>query len=318
MRNNNINKMNKEKAIKHKKQIKDGMVVHPRPLGRLADVLIIVILLLAMFICVVPMWHTLMTSLSDGKLLQAHEGMVWWWVTTDGKPNFKGYIKTINYTDFAILKSYVITIMYVVGNVFFGLILNVTAGYVLYRKTKFGGVIAIFILLTMMFGGGIVPTYMVIKKLGMVGTPLSLILPGCTNAMFMIIAMNAFKQVPESTVEAAEIDGAGHFRVMFEIMLPQAMGLIMVIIINTAIMSWNSWFDASIYVTNSPELWPLQLWIKKIVADNAAIVTVAVPDWNKYLVSYCVILIATIPILMAMPFAQKQLQKGSFAGAVKG
>lgn len=301
-----------------KKANKDGMVIHPSISGRIVDVLIMVVLITCMFICLVPMWHTLMCSLSDGKQLQAHEGMVWWWVTLNGKPNFAGYFKTINYSDFAIIKSYVITLLYVAGNVFFGLILNVISGYVLYRKTKFGGVIAIFILLTMMFGGGIVPTYMVIKNLGMVGTPWALMLPGCTNAMFMLIASNAFRQVPDSTVEAAEIDGAGHFTVMFRIMLPQAMGLIMVIIINTAILSWNSWFEASIYVPNSPQLWPLQLWIKKVVADNASIVNVAVPDWNKYLVSYCVILIATVPILIAMPFAQKQLQKGSFVGAVKG
>ena len=216
------------------------------------------------------------------------------------------------------MKSYLITIMYVAGNLLFGLIFNVIGGYVLYRNTKIGGFLAIFVILTMMFGGGIVPTYMVVRKLGMVGTPWALMLPSCTNAMFIILALNAFKQVPDSTVEAAELDGAGHFTIMFRVMLPQAMGLIMVSLINTAIISWNSWFEASIYVPNNPELWPLQLWIKKIVAENASIVNVAVPDWNKYLVSYCVILIATVPILMAMPYAQKQLQKGSFVGAVKG
>lgn len=312
-----MQKSEQKTTSKRKRKHNDGMVVHPSLLGKLADVTVITILIIVMFICTIPMWHTLMSSLSDGQKLMAHDGMVWWWVTGDGKPNWAGYLKTINYGSFAILKSYLITLLYVAGNVFFGLVLNVIAGYVLYRKTMLGKFLILFVLLTMMFGGGIVPTYMVIKNLGMVGTPWSLMIPGCTNAMFMILALNAFKQVPESTVEASELDGAGHFTIMFRVMLPQAKGLIIVAMINTAILSWNSWFEASIYVSSSPELWPLQLWIKKIVAENASIVNVAVPDWNKFLVSYCVILIATVPILIAMPFAQKQLQKGSFVGAVK-
>ena len=72
-----------------------------------------------------------------------------------------------------------------------------------------------------------------------------------------------------------------------------------------------------LYVPSDKNLWPLQLWIKQIVADNATLTTATSPDWNRYLVSYCVIIIATLPVLIAMPFAQKQLQKGSLMGAVK-
>ena len=175
----------------------------------------------------------------------------------------------------------------------------------------------LFFVVSLMFNGGTVPTYMVIRTLGMTGTIWSLILPGCTNAMFIMMTMNAYKQVPYSTIESAELDGAGHFTIMFKILLPQAMGLVTVCMINTAILSWNSWFEASIYVPSNKEIWPLQLWIRQIVADNESILQAATPDWNKYLVSYCVIIIATLPVLIAMPFAQKQLQKGSLLGAVK-
>lgn len=304
-------------AAVRKRHPREGMVEHPSIGERIADVIIWCILLACMFICVLPMWHTLMASLSDGQLLIAHEGVAWTWITGDGKPNWEGYLKTISYGDFAVLKSYGITILYVVGNVLIGLVINVIGAYVLYRTPKAGPILTIFILLTMMFSGGVVPTYMVVNALGLTKTPLSLILPNCTNAMFMILVLNGFKQVPTSTVEAAEIDGAGHFTVMFRVLLPQAKGMTIVSVINTAILSWNAWFEASIYVTNQRTWWPLQLWIRQIVADNANIINAATPDWNKYLVQYCVILIATVPILIAMPFAQKLLQEGALMGAVK-
>ena len=105
---------------------------------------------------------------------------------------------------------------------------------------------------------------------------------------------------------------------MFRILLPQAMGLITVTMINTAIITWNSWFSAMLYVPSNKSVWPLQLWIKQIVADSAVLTTATTVDWNRYLISFCVIIIATVPVLIAMPFAQKQLQKGSLTGAVKG
>ena len=201
--------------------------------------------------------------------------------------------------------------------VVFGLVMNVIGAYCIFRQNKLRTFMTLFFVFSLMFNGGTVPTYMVIRTLGMTGTIWSLILPGCTNAMFIMMTMNAYKQVPYSTIESAELDGAGHFTIMFKILLPQAMGLVTVCMINTAILSWNSWFEASIYVPSNKEIWPLQLWIRQIVADNESILQAATPDWNKYLVSYCVIIIATLPVLIAMPFAQKQLQKGSLLGAVK-
>ena len=294
-----------------------GPVQKHGPGGIIADAIIYIILIACMFMAVVPMWHTVTSSLSDGQLLQAKEGLNWLWETKDGKANFAGYVKTLSYGNYAIVKSYGITLMYVAGNVLFGLIVNVIGGYVLYRKPKAYKGMTVFVMLTMMFSGGMIPLYMVVRNLHLTGTPFALMLPGCTNAMFVIVQMNAFNQVPQSTVESAEIDGAGHFITMFRIMLPQALGLTVVNTINTAIIAWNSWFDASIYVTNDRQWWPIQLWIRQIVSENQDIINVARPDWDKYLVSYCVILVATIPVLCAMPFAQKQLQKGALTGAVK-
>ena len=158
----------------------------------------------------------------------AHEGILWKWLTGDGSINLAGYERTIDYSDYAILKSYAITLLYVVGNVVFGLVMIVIGAYCIFRQNKLRTFMTLFFVFSLMFNGGTVPTYMVIRTLGMTGTIWSLILPGCTNAMFIMMTMNAYKQVPYSTIESAELDGAGHFTIMFKILLPQAMGLVTV------------------------------------------------------------------------------------------
>ena len=304
--------------MSRKPKYKEGMVVHPGPGERIADVVIIAILVLCMFIAVVPMWHTVMVSLSDGQLVIAHNGILWKWLTQDGSINLAGYERTIEYSDYAILKSYAITLLYVIGNVVFGLIMNVIGAYCIFRKNKLSTFMTLFFVFSLMFNGGTVPTYMVIRQLGMTGTIWSLMLPGCTNAMFIMMTMNAYKQVPYSTIESAELDGAGHFTIMFKILLPQAMGLVTVCMINTAILSWNSWFEASIYVPSNKEIWPLQLWIKQITADNENFLRSANPDYDRYLIQFAVIIAATLPILLLFPFFQDKLEKGVITGGVKG
>lgn len=311
------NNFQQQPAGRKVSKLRDGRVERASGMGILVDVVIIVILVAIMFICLLPFWHTLMASLSDGQLLSAHEGMLWWYISEDGAPNWGGYAKTLEYNNFAILKSYGVTLLYVAGNVLVGFVINVIAGYVLSRPTKLGKGLTVFLLFTMLFSGGVIPTYMVVKELGLLGNPLSLILPSCTNAMFVVMGMNAFKSVPEATIESAKLDGTGHFGLMFKIMLPQAMGLFIVSMINTAIIAWNAWFEASIYVTSQRDLWPLQIWIKQLSSDMANFTLQTNPDWNSYIVTYCAIIVSTIPVLLAMPTVQKQLQKGSLVGAVK-
>ena len=151
-----------------------------------------------------------------------------------------------------------------------------------------------------------------------IGTRLALIIPGCTNAMFMVMMMNAFNSVPKEMYEAARIDGAGHFRTMTQIMLPQAMNLGSVIILNSVVGQWNSWLPASIYVPNKRKLWPLQLIIKEITANNENFLQSANPDYSRYLIRYAAIVAATLPIIILFPFFQDKLEKGVIAGGIKG
>ena len=295
-----------------KRSQNDGMVEHPTVSGKIADALIVVLLCVISFCCFIPLWHVVMASISDGKTLLAHEGLLWLPV---GKVSLDGF--KLVFADSGILKGYLNTLIYVVGATTCCMLINTVGGYVLSRETKLKGILTILVMFTMMFSGGLIPTYMVIRQLGLVGTRWALIIPGCTNAFFLIMMINAFGGVPASTVEAARIDGAGHLKVLFQVMLPQTKSMSTVVILNSVVMQWNSWFNASIYVTTKRDLWPLQLWIKQIVADNSSFMLNADPDYRRYLIQYALIVVATIPILAAFPFFQKQLEAGVMGGAVK-
>lgn len=296
-----------------KRKPHSGMVEATSPGSHVANVVLGIIIFLVAFCSVVPMWHVLMSSLSDGRSLFASEGLI---LLPEGGFNLDGYALMLK--DSAILRSYVVTILYVAATALVGLVINVLGGYVLSQPSKLRGLFMALMMLSIMFSGGLIPTYMVVEKLGLVGSPLAVILPGCTNAMFVVMLMNAYLQVPKETVEAARIDGAGHLSVMFQVMLPQAKGMALVTMVNTALSAWNDWFSASIYLPRQRELWPLQLVIKDLVARNQDFLNYANPDYNRYLIQYVVIVIATLPILLLLPFFIKKLEDNMVLGAVKG
>ena len=292
---------------------KPSMVVHPSISGRIADLCIAVILAGVIFVCIIPLWHVFMASISDGRSLLSHSGTVWKPV---GEATLAGF--KLLFSDPSILSGYFNSIIYVVGGTVLGTLMNIFCGYILSRPTKLRSAMILFCVFTTMFSGGTVPTYMVIKALHMTGTRWSLIIPGCTNAIFMLLMMNAFSQVEKAYVEAAEIDGAGHLSIMFKVMWPQCKGMAMVTAINTAILKWNAWFEASIYVPNQREYWPLQLWVKSISASAEDFLKSTNPNYDKNLLQYAVIIAATLPILVAFPFFIKKLEKGMVLGGVKG
>lgn len=300
--------MDGQKGKKH-----EGMVVGSSIGGRIVNVCLGLALALVAFCSVVPMWHVLMSSVSEGRSLFASEGLV---LFPKGGFNLEGYKLILK--DASILLSYGVTVFYVVATAGLGLVLNVTGGYVLSQNSRLKPVFLGILIFATMFNGGLIPTYMVVRNLGMVGTPWAVIIPGCTNAMFVIMMMNAFLQVPQATVEAARIDGAGHISLMFQVMLPQARGFALVTTINTALSAWNAWFEASIYVPRNREWWPLQLYIRDLASRNQDFLNYANPDYNRYLIQFAVIVIATLPVLALLPFFIRKLEDNMIAGAVKG
>lgn len=302
-------------ALRKKKtqEWESHMVETPTVGDRIVDVIVYTLCALVAFCSVVPMWHVLMSSVSDGKTLLAHEGLV---ILPVGGFTLDGF--KLIFKNASVIQGFTNSILYTVGSTGLGFLLATVTGYALSRQSKLKPIVTMLIMFTMLFSGGMVPTYMVVRALGWVGTPWALIVPGCTNAMFMIMMMNSFNGVPREMYEAATIDGAGHWRTMFQVALPQAMNLGYVIILNSVVSQWNSWLPASIYVPNKKSLWPLQLWIQQITADNANFLNSANPDYSRYLIQFAVIVAATAPIVIAFPFFQDKLEKGVIAGGIKG
>ncbi len=303
-------------ALRKKKKTQEWeshMVETPTVGDRIVDVIVYTLCALVAFCSVVPMWHVLMSSVSDGKTLLAHEGLV---ILPVGGFTLDGF--KLIFKNASVIRGFTNSIVYTVGSTGLGFLLATVTGYALSRQSKLKPIVTMLIMFTMLFSGGMVPTYMVVKSLGWVGTPWALIVPGCTNAMFMIMMMNSFNGVPREMYEAATIDGAGHWRTMFQVALPQAMNLGYVIILNSVVAQWNSWLPASIYVPNKKSLWPLQLWIQQITADNANFLNSANPNYSRYLIQFAVIVAATAPIVIAFPFFQDKLEKGVIAGGIKG
>ena len=306
--------MKKAKVKKYKaNDYTSHMIENPSVFDRIVDIIVILICIMVAVCSFIPMWHVAMSSISDGKLLIVNDGLV---LKPIGEATLAGYRHL--FKNASILTGYANSLINTISATALGFFMCALTGYALSRQTKLKGFMTMFIMFPMLFGGGLVPTYMVIRSLGWVGTRWALIIPGCTNAMFMIMMMNAYNSVPASLYEAARIDGAGHFRTMLQVMLPQAMNMGSVIILQSVVMQWNSWLNAKIYVPNNKALWPLQLWINTIVADNQNFLRTSNPDYSRYLIQYAVIMAATLPLLVTFPFFQEKLEHAVIGGGVKG
>lgn len=289
-------------------------MVENRSLGsRLGTLLVTLVVIALALVAVLPMWHVIMSSISDGRTLLTYDGFA---ILPIGDITFNAYKLILKNS--SVIQGYMNTIIYVVGAVGLGLVLNVLGGYALYRQTKLNTFLSLFVMFTMMFGGGMVATFMVMDALHLTGTRMVIILQLATNSMYIVVASNAFRGVPKETVESAIIDGAGDLTIMFKVMLPQCMSLMSVTLLNTFIGAWNSWVEASIYAAQDRAKWPIQLVINEIVQQNANILSSANPNYDRYLVQFAVIVIAVIPILVAFPFFQDKIEAGVLTGAVKG
>lgn len=270
-------------------------------------------------ICIAPLWHVLMASISDPRMLMANSGILW---KPAGNITFEGY-KLVFRNDF-ILKGYVNTLFYVTTSTLLGTMLTVLAGFVLSRQTMLRTPFTIFVIFTMMFSGGLIPSYMVNRSLGLVNNMLSVIIPGVINAFYIIIMKNAFEQLSSSYEESAKLDGASSLRIMVSILMPLVKSTIAVVAMFTIVMQWNAWYPASIYLPKRRDLWPLQLIMREILVQNDVSKVLTAGDAVKKadmvgnLVKYCITIVGTLPILCAYPFAQKYFVTGVTLGGVKG
>ena len=197
--------------------------------------------------------------------------------------------------------------------------------YPLSRRTLFGrSGIMIFIVFTMIFYGGLIPTYLVVKNLGMLNTRWALMIPQALAAWQVIIARTFFQvTIPEELAEAAELDGCSDLRFLWSVVLPLSKPILAVLVLMYAVGQWNAYFDALLYL-KSADLYPLQLVLRSILILNtftSGSMEASVMIERQQLadlLKYSLIVVGSLPVLLIYPFAQRYFVKGMLIGSVKG
>ena len=213
----------------------------------------------------------------------------------------------------------------VIGTIFSVVMLYITA-YPLAQKDLPGRKwISLFFVVTMYFGGGLVPTYLVVRDTGLMGSMWALFLPGGVGVGNMIIVRNYFQNsIPHDLVEASEIDGCSKFRTFLSVVIPLSMPILAVQAVFAMVAYWNDWFTAMIYLGGKGE--PLPLVLRGILmkssaaTEQASMISGGYAELNKQteLIKFCSMIVAAVPMLIAYPYVQKYFEKGFMAGAVKG
>ena len=281
-------------------------------------------LFLVLFVIVVfyPIYFVLVASFSDptyvnsGTVLLYPKGF-----TLDG------YRRV--FEDKQVWISYANTILYTVSGTVLGTAVIVMAGYAFSRKDLLGrdSLMKIFVF-TMYFGGGMIPTFLVVNKLGMVGSRLSVIILGSVSVYNMIVVRSFMNSnIPDELFEAATIDGCGNGTFFVKVVVPLSKAVIAVMVLYAAVAYWNSYFNAMLYLVDSSQ-YPLQLYLRQILfqvkSSVSAETIISDPEYAERLqtmselIKYSMITVATVPILCVYPFVQKYFVKGVMVGSVKG
>jgi putative aldouronate transport system permease protein len=269
------------------------------------------------FVCLAPMLHVLACSISDPATLARVRGFHLWPIAPY---SFEGYKAVFSYQ--SILTGYSNTLLYVAVGIAFNLLLTTVAAYVLSRKRFMpANTVMLFIAFTMLFNGGLIPNYLLIVNLGLVNNRLAVLLPAAFNAFNLVIMRTSFREIPEALEESARLDGANDLQILWHIIIPVSKATLAVITLFVAVMLWNSWFTASIFLTDRGK-WPLQLFLREILINNSQrslnTGVKASAMAQQTLVKYCIIVVATVPILAIYPFLQKYFVKGVMIGSIKG
>jgi putative aldouronate transport system permease protein len=279
------------------------------------DALIHVVLILASLICTLPFIHVIAKSLSDDAYVIANKVYLW-----PAGFTAKAYEKV--FADDSILRSLYVSVVVTVLFTILGMIITICAAYPLSRKQLKGrSLLTFFFIFTMYFHGGIIPDYMLMNNLGMLDTIWSLVLPLSFSAFNLLIMKTSIaSSIPASLEESARIDGAGHFRILFNIVLPLCKPILATLSLFYAVGRWNAYQDALFYIKHNPDLRPLQLKLYYLVvqaSESFQLEMTQVELSNPEVLKASVVVFATLPIVCVYPFIQKYFVKGTMLGAVK-
>lgn len=276
---------------------------------------------LSVFLIIVlyPLIYVVSASFSSSSAVLS--GKVWLWPV---EPTLEGYRAVFKNT--MVAKGFLNTLLYTLAGTSINLLLTVMAAYPLSRKDFRGrNVFMLLFVFTMLFNGGLIPTYLLVKDLGMIDTVWAMLIPGALSVWNVIIMRTYFQTtIPQELLEASQLDGCTDFRFLWRIVLPLSGPILAVIALFYAVGHWNQYFNAMIYL-KSANLYPLQLVLRDILVQNEVNIemlgdakTAAARQGLRELLKYSLIVVTSVPLLIVYPFLQKFFVKGVMIGSLKG
>ena len=291
----------------------------------LFDVIVLILSAGACFITIYPMWYVIIMSISD-PVVAAGSGVTFW-------PSgfyLGSYQIILREMDFWL--SVRNSVLYVIAGLVLMLATTLLVAYPLTRPNLKGRkACVIFLLIPMYFSGGMIPSFILITKLGLYNTPWATILPGAYGIWNIILCKTYLQSIPHELAEAAYIDGAGNMQALSKIYLPLAKPVLAVISIYTIVGIWNSWFGAKLYQPN-PAIQPVQLYLQKVLVEQSVDLSkmmeqnmtqemmeaMTTKAMSARQLKYSMIVVVTLPIIMVYPMFQKHFVKGVMLGSLNG
>ncbi|KOO51108.1 carbohydrate ABC transporter permease [Viridibacillus sp. FSL E2-0187] len=278
----------------------------------------IVFLAIVALLVIYPLVFVLSASLSNPQYVLS--GELWLWPK---EFTLDAYEKVFKNED--IINGFVNTLKYTVFGTILNVIMTILAAYPLSRRDLKGrGFIMAFIVFTMFFSGGLIPTYLLIRDLGMLNTFWVMIIPNAVAVWNIIIMRTFFQSIPHELEESAMIDGAGNFKILWSIVLPLSFPVIAVMVLFYSVGHWNSYFQALIYLQDQDKF-PLQLILRQILIQGqtddmikATSESFLAQQLSVEGLKYAVLIVANLPMLMLYPFLQRYFVKGVMIGSLKG
>ncbi|WP_339166825.1 carbohydrate ABC transporter permease [Paenibacillus sp. FSL R5-0341] len=293
------------------------MVVKHTGMDRLILTLNAIFLTCAVLVVVVPLIYIVIASFMDPTVL-LNRGLSF----NVSDWSLDGYQMILSNP--AMIRGFANAVLYSVSFALITVTVSIFAGYALSDDRLAGrGFFMIIFIITMFFGGGLIPTYLLIRNLGMLDTVWAIIIPGAVNVWNIILSRTFFKGVPRELKEAANVDGASEMKIFFQIVIPLSKPIIFVLALYAFVGQWNSYFDAMIYLDN-PNLHPLQLVLRSILIQNQAAPgmisdQLAMAELKRLseMIKYSAIVISSLPLIIMYPFFQKYFEKGAMVGSLK-
>ncbi|MCM3261132.1 carbohydrate ABC transporter permease [Paenibacillus lautus] len=274
-------------------------------------------MLIVCFLTIYPIWYVLVNAFNDGQ--DAMRGGIYWWPRMFSLENFSAVFQSSG-----IMTAMGITVAKTVIGVFIHVLFTAMVAYAFSRKGLIGGKFYILLgTVTMFFGGGLIPTYLLIKDLNMLDSFLVYIIPAMFSFFDLIIFMTFFREIPDGLEEAAKIDGANDWSIFLRVVLPVSMPVIATIALFHGVYQWNDYFTGVIYINNT-DLQPIQTYLYKVVAQSSSNQMMAqVPGGvaktvTSQSIKMATMVVTTAPIVFVYPFLQRYFVKGMMIGSIKG